>query len=369
MARIRKFASVLRIRMKNILSLILIVGLFSYPFIAYADVDKKTDAVKNTVVEGNVDVDVEGNVEETIDSENKSPFSVFTNVSNIADNAQRATTDRFNRFVLSIDGFFGGAESTGEANRSWGRLRLDGIDPDDDSFRMRGRLKLRVVLPRSKRRLRLLLSTEDEDLDTNRSSSSVDGEADEQNVALALRFVRSLSDQISLKFDVGARVRDSKAQIFGRVSASNFQVLRWGVEQKISNNFFLFSSSGYRNRFNYDIRRPLQRAANVFLRSSTTLEGRKGVRGIAINETLGLYADLNSHTAVAFEGLFNWVSSEDDEVNENFLGSEFRVRFRQNIWRPWFYYEIWPSVSFPASSNYEREFGGRVRVEMSFGQY
>lgn len=293
--------------------------------------------------------------------------TVFTNMGSFADNAQRVTTDRFNRFVLSIDGFFGGAESSGEANRSWGRLRVDAIEPDDDDLTVRARLKLRVVLPESERRLRLLFSNEDDDVETDRRR--IDTNVNNQDAAVALRFVRSLGDKLSLNFDLGARVRDSKAQVFGRIKASNVRKLGWGIEQQISNNFFLFSASGYRNRFTYDVRRPFENSTSVFLRSSTTFEAQNGVSGVAINETLGLYADLDSRTDIAFEGIFRVVSSKDDEFNEHFLGSEFRVRFRQNIWRPWFYYEVWPTVSFPVSSDYERELGGRVRIEMLFGQY
>jgi len=303
----------------------------------------------------------------TPDNDVDAPSSVLSNVGSLADNAQRVTTDRFNRFVLSIDDFFGGAESSGEANRSWGRIRFDGIDPDNDEFELKTRLKLRVVLPQAERKLRLLFSNEDNDVNSGRRGIETD--VNEQDVAFALRFVRTLSDKLSLNFDLGARVRDRKGQIFGRISASNVSKLGWGIEQQISNNFFLFSASGYQNRFIYDIRRPLKDSTSVFLRSSTTFEAQKGISGMAINETLGLYADLSSRTAVAFEGLFSFVTSEDDEYDTFYLGSEFRVRFRQNIGRPWFFYEIWPTVSFPASSNYAREYGGRIRIEMLFGQY
>jgi len=293
--------------------------------------------------------------------------SVLRNVTSLADNAQRFTTDRFNRFVLSIDDFFGGAESSGEANKSWGRIRLDAVDPDDDGLEFKARLKLRVVLPNSEERLRLLFSNEDDDV--KESQRGLETETNNQDVAFALRFVRSLSDKVSVNFDLGAKVRDGRAQVFGRLKASNRTQFPWNIEQRITNNLFIFSSSGYKNRFVYDIRRQLQDSDSVFLRSSTSIEAQRGSSGVVINETIGLYADLSSRTAVAFEGLFSGVSSRDREFDAHYLGSEFRVRFRQNIWRPWFFYEIWPTVSFPVSSDFQRELGGRVRIEMLFGQY
>jgi len=289
-------------------------------------------------------------------------------MSTLADSAQRATTSGFNRFVLQVDDFFGDAESSSETNASWGRLRIDGVQPADDEFKVKARLKVRVVLPQAEQRLRLLLSNEDADVNGS-GTSGIGSSDDDQDVALALRFVRSISESIKLNFDVGARMRDRKGQVFGRISASNTSSLGWGWVRQTSNNFYLYSSSGYQNRFKLDIRRPLNKKSTVFFRSSTTLEGRKGIGGASVNETLGVYADLSARTAIAFEGIYNFVTSKDDELDTRYLGSNYRIRFRQNVWRPWFYYEIWPTVSYPASTDYEQEFGGLIRVEMLFGQY
>lgn len=299
----------------------------------------------------------------------KAPASVLENVENLADTAQRATTIGFNRFVLQIDDFFEDTDTQEDINRSWARLRVDGVKPADEDWEVKARVKARVVLPQAEKRLRLLLSTEDADVNGGTGARGLDISNDDQNVAFALRFVRSLSDKLQLKFDVGARMRERKGQVFGRISASNSVSLGGLWEQQISNNFYLYSASGYQNRFKLDIRRPLNEAANVFFRSSTTLEGRKGIGGASISETLGLYADISARTAIALEGLYSFVTSKDDELDTHFLGSEYRIRFRQNVWRPWFYYEVWPTVSFPASTDYQREYGGLLRVEVLFGQY
>ena len=86
-------------------------------------------------------------------------------------------------------------------------------------------------------------------------------------------------------------------------------------------------------------------------------------------DTIGLYANLGSRKALAFEGITGYATSLNQGVEDRFRGVEARIRFRHSIWRPWFYYEIWPTVSFPVSSDFNREFGGRVRVEMLFGQF
>ncbi len=291
------------------------------------------------------------------------------NVGSMADTAQRATSDRFNRFILTIDDFFGAAESTTETKRSWGRLRIDGVRSADDEFEAKVRLKLRVVLPRTEQRLRLLLSTEESDNDSTQNQAGLEAETNDQNVALALRLVRSFKDRVRLKFDIGTRQRDSQLQLFGRISASNTMELPFGWEQRISNNFFLYSASGYQNKFKLEYRRPFTSRDNVFFRSATSIEGNNGVSGVSINETIGFYVDVSDRTVVAFEGLYDYVTSKNEETNTRYLGSEYRIRFRQNIWRPYFFYEIWPTVSFPATSDFELEYGGLARIELLFGQF
>ena len=294
--------------------------------------------------------------------------STLENVGELTETAQRFTSNRFNRFVVQIDDFFGGAESAETENSSWGRIRLGTLKPAGENLEFKGRLKVKVVLPQAEQRLRLLFSTEDTDVTGSERRGAVDNEAD-QDAALALRFVRSLSDRLRLKFDIGARSRDSEVQIFGRISASNSNELPWGWEYRISNNFFLFSASGFENRFRVDLRKVINEEGNLFFRSSTSIEARNGFRGASVDEVVGVYADVNSQTAVAFEGLFSFLTSRDDEFDTRYLGSEFRIRYRRNVWRPWFYYEVWPTLSILASTDREVELGGLLRVEILFGQY
>jgi len=181
--------------------------------------------------------------------------------------------------------------------------------------------------------------------------------------------VRSLTKGLKLNFDLGARVRDKKAQVFGRISASNAGPIGWGWERQISNNFYLYSDSGYQNRFKFDVRRSLNSASTLFLRSSTSVEGRKGIAGASVSQTLGFYAEISSRSALALEANYSYVTSKDRELDTRYLGAVYRIRFRQNIWRPWFYYELWPSMFFLASNDYERTYGGLIRMEVLFGQY
>ena len=75
---------------------------------------------------------------------------------------------------------------------------------------------MRAVLPRSEKRLRLLISTE-EDLKPEAEGQE---ESNTDGLSFALRFIRSARDNGYLNFDLGARWRDAKVQVFGRINSS-----------------------------------------------------------------------------------------------------------------------------------------------------
>lgn len=300
----------------------------------------------------------------------KEDESILTRAGSVVDGVQEKATDRFNSWILQIDDFFGGDQPVSEINESWARIRLDAIEPGFGDTKGKATVKLRLVLPRSEQRFRLLLSTEDENStskDTSGAGTSTNTSSDDQDVSLALRFIRTAKTSGSLNFDVGARIRDSKGQAFARINSSWVSNLNGGWNGKFTNNLFYFSSTGYENRLRYDLRKPWFGSETVFFRSSTNFNWVNGRKGAALSETLGMYAQINPRTALAGEAIFEYSTALNGDVTKRFHGSELRLRFRQNIWRPYFFYEIWPSVSWPVVNGYERVYGGMIRVEFVVG--
>ncbi|MBX2838794.1 MAG: hypothetical protein KTR35_18185 [Gammaproteobacteria bacterium] len=296
--------------------------------------------------------------------------SIFTNVGSFVDSAQQSATDRFNNWVLQVDDFFGGDQSVSGINQSWARLRIDAVQPGAEDTKIRGTVKLRLVLPRSEQRFRLLLSTEDEDAsssDPSRAGTANANARDDQDVSFALRFIRSARTSGSLNFDVGARIRDDKGQAFGRINSSWKSTTESGWHSNLTNNLFYYSSSGYENRLRFDLRKPWFGSEKVFFRTSTNFNWRKGRKGAAISETLGLYGQINPRTALAGEAIFEYSTALNEDATDRYHGSELRLRLRQNVWRPYFYYEIWPSVSWPSINGYKKAYGGLIRVEFVIG--
>lgn len=308
---------------------------------------------------------------ETAGATEEEKQGVLAGVESIVDDTHDKFSEKFSSFVVQVDDFIGAGDGGENINTSWARIRLDTVKPAGEDVKLAARVKLRLVLPQSEQRFRVLLSTDDGGATASNSDAAQreqEATADNNDVSLALRFVRSAQEKFSLNFDIGARYRDDKAQLFGRLNVAHRRDSKFGFSNVISNNIIYYSASGYENRFRLESRRLFFDRESLYFRNSFDVSWRKGNKGAGIGETVGIYADLGKRRAIAFEGITGYLTALNEGATDKYLGVELRLRYRQNLWRPWFYYEIWPSVSWSSSNDYEKAYGGLFRVEVTLGR-
>ncbi|MFK8081462.1 MAG: hypothetical protein AB8B97_14335 [Granulosicoccus sp.] len=286
----------------------------------------------------------------------------------IVDDAQRIASERFGSFMGQVDGFFSNAGSDADAvsNGSWARIRIDGLRGKDEDFKLDTSVKVRAVLPRTERKLKLLISTEDDD-EQEPGELQSSASRGNQNASVALRFIRAARANSDSNIDVGVRQRDGAVQTFARLNLR--YTLDFGRKwiANAANNYYHYSKSGYENRLSFDFRRLLYAKDNLYFRTYTDFNWEKGQKGSIIGHTTGLYWRIGERRAVALEGLASYHTSLNTGVSDRFRGHEFRVRWRHNIWRSWFFYEFWPSISWPSSTNYTQVNGFLLRAEIMIG--
>lgn len=285
----------------------------------------------------------------------------------IVDGAHTAASVRFGNFMGQVDGFFSNAGTDDDAvsNGSWARIRVEGVRAEGRDFRLATSLKLRAVLPQTERKLKLLVSTENEgSQEVGEVPNSSD--RDDGNASFALRFIQSAQDNINL--DIGVRRRDGDLQIFGRING-RFTLHKgeyWTA--RAANSYYYYNRSGFENTLSFDFRRKIQKKDNIYFRTFTGFEWENDQRGAIISGSLGYYWQIDERRSLALEALGSYHTALNAGIDDRFRGHEYRVRWRHNVWRPWFFYEFWPSVSWPASTDYRQVEGFLLRAEVIIGQ-
>lgn len=286
----------------------------------------------------------------------------------IVDDVHTNVSQRFSDFVGQIDEFFGEDLELDEANESWFRVRLDARSLEDEDPEFKGNIKLKLVLPSTEKRLRLLLSTEEEDTrePNSRPTSRPAQNDDNGNVSLALRFLRDIREDSGLRFDVGARVRDKRAQTFARIGAFIRRPVDLNWKATLSNNAVYYDKSGFEDKLTLKLARYLDQNKRVLFLNSTQFAWTEGNKGAGISQQVGVYRQLSDAASVAVEFQVGALTAPA-KGEKRFRGGELRFRLRQNIWRPWFFYELTPSLSWPAEEDYRALYGGLIRIEVIFG--
>lgn len=287
----------------------------------------------------------------------------------VIDQFHRDMSDRLTDFIGQLDVFFSNDESLRNVNQSWLRLRLQGAYLEKEDIDWKANVKFKLVLPNTEKRLRLLLSTDDRDTQVGGTSRIVE-EAEEgsNDVAFALRFLRKAVRNQSIKFDLGARIRDQKALVFGRVGGFARKQLNDRWSGTLSTNMIFYSDSDYDFELKGQFERPIKYHREVRFLSSNRVVWERGLKGAVIRPAAGFYTEYNEKTSIAFEGLLSYATSPDPG-DKRFQGATLRMRLRQNALRDWFFYELWPSVNWSSKNDYGTAYGIMMRAEAVFGRY
>lgn len=290
------------------------------------------------------------------------------NVEDSIDNAHKGASDMLHDFASQLDNYFGEEISTTVVNNTKATLRLDLTDPVDGDFETTAKFKLRLVLPRSQQRMRLLLDVDEEDEDSSSAIDTLPDDELDRAFSFAFRFIRNISDRTRFNVDVGARRFEQRFQTFARLRVSTKYNNEEGWSHNINNDLRQYYSSGYANRTSFNFWHNIDQNPSLLFRASTSFNWQKNSSGVQIDQSVGIYKSLRQRSLLAFEVLAGYNTSPDNGAN-HYGGHTARIRYRKSIFRPWFHYEIWPSVSWFTEDNSGPKFGGLIRTEVQFGKY
>jgi len=266
-----------------------------------------------------------------------------------------------------VDGFFAGpnevyTEEPGTQLRVIGASRFQEHDGDDNELKVRAR----VELPSAQHRLSLMFRNDDDTSDELRNDLDSRPEEVGQNntgYRAALRWMVDMPDRMDVDLDAGVR-----SELTGFVRA------RYRFTNPIANTLATFrftekmyweDPDGFGANSLFEVDRPFTENSTVRLASEWEIseEFNEMGRGWYFNQSASVYFRLGDQSGIGASAGFDGFTSPVSAIKT----WRTSVRFRRNIWRRWFFYEVEPYVFWPREENYQGVAGIVLRLEIQAG--
>lgn len=278
--------------------------------------------------------------------------------------------------ATTIDGFFYAPQTEIEDNRTTFKFTLDLFAEAEEGAQLGTGTRLKLVLPGFQDRLHLVLAGDPEDDDEvlgegidEAPDAVLHTDEDTDGVSAALRYFALDDIKRNLSFSAGVRIRDS--QLVGFPEARyrrSFDLETLPMAFRFQQKVVWYTDDGWQESTGIDM--DFMLLGRFLWRSS--LEGVWAEEreddcpwGYRYDLRFTLFQPLWKRAALRYEWRNEFKVCNVDQLDRILL----RIRYRQNIWRPWLFFEFAPQLSFPESDDFTAAPGILFRIETIFGRY
>jgi hypothetical protein len=294
----------------------------------------------------------------------------------LADRLHQTISRGILKTAETIDGFFYAPRTEIEDNRTTFKLTLDLFAEADEGAQLGTGTRLKLVLPGFQDRLHLVLAgdpKEDDKLLGERideaPEAGLEADEDTDGVSAALRYFALDDIKRNLSISAGVRIRDSQLVGFPEVRYRRaFDPDDMPMAFRFQQRVVWYTDEGWQESTAIDM--DLMLLGRFLWRSS--LEGvwaeealRADCWGYRYDLRFTLFQPLWKRAALRYEWNNEFNLCTVDQLDRILL----RVRYRQNIWRPWLFFEAAPQLSFPESDDFSATPGILFRLEAILGHY
>jgi len=269
-----------------------------------------------------------------------------------------------------FDGFFGVTRFDEEARETWGRLGIDTVYDEHDSFDVDVHFRAEVDFPNLDHRVNAFLGREiEEDFVSGRtevleSRPELFRDTDDRDwlVGLGYRPVHGHPDE-RIDFQVGVKVR-FPLEPFVQGRFRRYWFLSDTRLVRFRNIAFWRNQRGFGDTVTVDVEQILGRP--LLLRWATSATFSETTEGVDWYSGLTFYQSAGELRALAYTA---YVEGETDEVSAKRYG--LRAVYRQRLFREWFFGQLIGGVNFPRELGQDRETSWElgVGVELRYGRH
>lgn len=274
--------------------------------------------------------------------------------------------NKSHQFANWVDGFFDDDRTIGIKNETRLKLSYWGFFDEDDQYNEDDfSFNIRVKLPKAQKKVQLVITNDpDDELSSSRSGGVFPDQRTSDETTVGFRFfdLAGLEQKIPGKFSTSMGLGFSSGDVTFRIEpryiyTHDFAIWSTTFLQKVR----WHSRDGWSTQTRLDFDRALSK--KFFLRSNNELywdEQERDVYGYEFRPRLILSHRLSGKQALLYEWNNLFYSKPEFDLNTTALV----VRYRRQVWRPWFFVEVAPQVAFRNADDWDASAGVFAKMEI-----
>jgi len=266
----------------------------------------------------------------------------------LVDRIHQGFETRLDKYAQYFDNFFADERSDEEAGHSQIRLIGSFLHTESGGLKFTPQVRARLTLPHLKNRVNLLIDTESDDITglADQGSDTLTTSEPRNETNIAIQLVQKRTTEIGISHRIGLTL---KGDLLNPKARSQIR-FTWQTSKRDLVRFtqavFLERLDGFGQESRLDFERLLHRKTpnsssllRVTLRGLTS-EASDGYEWSLPIEVLNA---LPNQRAYAYGGSISGVTDSDCGITN----SAVFFRYRQSLWRDWFYIDLTPQLEWP----------------------
>lgn len=308
--------------------------------------------------------------------------STINKLCDLPELATGAWIDRMHRAVyrsvcgsaLWFDHFFGDEDfddQNHEQQSTFGRLGGVLLWSEHDQLNLRGRLKVKLYLPRFEKRVNAFFGNYKEDefaRDRARNFGSLPEifrDTTDREWLVGLGYRPAPGKRQNVDVDAGVKL-GFPVDPFVRVRYRRYTFIHEAILLRFRQTLFWRGEKGLGTTSHLDFERALSPKFHLRWRTLGTLA--EAIEGVDWESGFTVYHYLGEKRAIAYEARIDGETDADVTVDEY----GFRAIYRQSVMRDWFFLELRAALTWPLAEVHEerqKSIGVGVGFELLFGQH
>lgn len=274
------------------------------------------------------------------------------------DQTQAFSSNQADTLATQLDRFFGVERSDLEAAYSSLRL-IPEVRWEEGGAEPRLRLRGRLHLPRIDERLSLIFSEDQGEGTSYYTQNPIFNEPQSTRVNMEV----NLREREKYRFDFRVGLRSS-LKLRTSVRFRYESDMSGRMNNRLSQTFYFIDGKGYGSFTQYQIDRSI--TSNSLLRWSTEYRHEEKLLGDEWGTSMSYLSRIDSN------GGLSYFARMGGNTDQDYIGIyQIGFRLRQNIARPWLFWEFSPGYQWEKTSEFTPRNGGLfaiVRLEMAIGR-